>query len=164
MIKSDSCLVQDSAETGWPGRQGDPVPRVAPHPLLVPSWQPPPLPGSEMPAPLCTWRAEGTHVLSLSGRPETHPHPTPRTRSCDHRQPTVGNWDVAVTPGPATRQMFHRCQRTVNKDREKSEWLPLLVPETPGTDPGPPSSCSFPRFRQRGARSEPRRPPAGGVR
>ena len=42
---------------------------------------------------------------------------------------------MVFTPGPAPRQRFHRYQRTVNKDRDKSEWLPLLVPKTLGTDP-----------------------------
>ena len=51
MIKSDSCLVQDSAETGWPGRQGDPLPQGGPTASAGPqSWHPPPLPGSEMPS------------------------------------------------------------------------------------------------------------------
>ena len=42
---------------------------------------------------------------------------------------------MVFTPGPAPRQRFHRYQRTVNKDGDKSEWLPLLVPKTLGTDP-----------------------------
>ena len=84
---------------------------------------------------------------SLAGLKRTLIQP-PRTRPCDHRQSRVGSWDVAFTPGPATRQRFHRCQRTVNEDGEKSEWLPLLAPEAPGTGPGPPSWRFSPRFHQ----------------
>ena len=44
---------------------------------------------------------------------------------------------MVFTPGPAPHQRFHCYQRTVNKDGDKSEWLPLLVPKTLGKDPDP---------------------------
>ena len=44
---------------------------------------------------------------------------------------------MVLTPGPALRQRSHRHQRAVNEDGDESEWLPLLVPKTLGTDPDP---------------------------
>ena len=78
---------------------------------------------------------------SLAGLKRTLIQP-PRTWSCDHRQSRVGSWDVAFTPGPATRQ------RTVNKDGEKSEWLPLLVPRPQEQTRAHPAGASLPRFHQ----------------